>query len=363
MRATLAQVFPEVLVVPGETNVFLASDRSLTIDPLVLSDRIHRFGLSNAFVNPAMLPARLDPIRIDRLNAALIGREVKGQALVAEITPQAKTDASQPSMRLPNQGGAGLPSPDPGKAVASAAVEINTDARPVSYFYEAVAWSAQFPGATSGMMSRLAAVPPQRLLGIGLVLITVVLLGFRLKPTGPSAILGPLAVLGLTTMAVEIAAIAWFQSLHGYLYQSIALLLAAFMAGLTAGSAGALRLRNPRFNSLLFVQGGLILLLLAAREALSGRPAPFLFAVYLFLMGAAAGAFFIFANALFIRNPRRAGLGYAGELLGGFIGAFSFAAILIPLAGLSSVLFYLFLLNAIVLLVLISLRTKLPMTH
>lgn len=65
---------------------------------------------------------------------------------------------------------------------------------------------------------------------------------------------------------------------------------------------------------------------------------------------------FVFANALFIRDSNRAGLGYAGELLGGFFGAWAITAVLIPLAGLSSVFLFLMILNAISLLVLISLR-------
>ena len=316
IRTTLSRVFPEVAIVPGGTNVFLSSDRPLTLDPDVLSERVKQLGLRNAFVNPAMLPARLDPMRVQRL------REMIG-------------------------GGNG---------------DLNTDTRPIGYLRESILWRTQFHGSGPGMLARLASVPASWLLGIGLVFSTAVLVGLRFRPNpSPStAILGPLAVLGLTTIVVEIAAIGWFQALHGSVYERLAFLLAAFMAGLTAGSAAALRARRPRFFLLTVIQIGLLGLLSGAWAGLVPRPSPFVFSVYLFLIGAAAGAMFVFANALFIRDSSRSGLGYAGELLGGFIGAWTVTAVLIPLAGLSSVFLFLLILNAISLLILISLRPHRP---
>jgi len=189
-----------------------------------------------------------------------------------------------------------------------------------------------------------------------LALSAAVLAGLRFRPNRSTAILGPLAILGLTTIAVEIAAIAWFQALHGSVYENLAFLLAAFMTGLTVGTAIALWVRPPRFVFLAAVQIGLLGLLLGGREGLAAQPSPFVFAVYLFFVGAAAGAIFVFANALLIRDSGRAGLGYAGELLGGFLGAWATTAVLIPLAGLSSVFLFLLILNAVSLLILISLR-------
>jgi spermidine synthase len=312
IRTTLSRIFPEVAIVPGGTNVFLASDRPLSLDPDVLSERARQLGLRNAFVNPAMLPARLDPIRVQRLRATIGGRDG----------------------------------------------DLNTDTRPIGYLRESILWRTQFRSSGPRMMARLASVPASWLLGIGLALATIVLVGLRFRPnrSTSTAILGPLAVLGLTTIAVEIASITWFQALHGSVYESLAFLLAAFMTGLTAGSAVALQARKPRFFFLTAIQIGLLGLLLGAWAGLVQRPSPIVFAAYLFFVGAAAGAIFVFANALFIRDSSRAGLGYAGELLGGFLGAWAITAVLIPLAGLSSVFLFLMILNAISLLVLVSLR-------
>jgi len=310
IRATLASVFPEIAIVPGGTNIFLASDRPLSLDPAVLSDRVRRLGLRNRYVNPAMLPSRLDPDRVARLRKAV--EEGKG--------------------------------------------EVNTDARPIGLFRESAVWSAPFADQASGFMGWIGSRPPALLLGFGWLVFSAILLGFRLRRSGSAAILGPLAVLGLTTMAVEIVVIAWFQSVHGSIYENLALLLAAFMAGLAAGSAAALGLRKPRPAVLISLQAGLIGLLIGARAGLGARPSPFVFAMLLFLTGAAAGGIFVLANALFIKIPRRSGLGYAMELLGGFLGAWAITAVLIPLAGLSSVLFWLILLNSASLLSMISLR-------
>ena len=72
LHRTLLEVFPNVQVVPGSTNIFLASDSFITLDPKELSIRIESLNLDNTFVSPFMIEARLSPERkefLSRLNA------------------------------------------------------------------------------------------------------------------------------------------------------------------------------------------------------------------------------------------------------------------------------------------------------
>jgi spermidine synthase len=144
--------------------------------------------------------------------------------------------------------------------------------------------------------------------------------------------------MGLTTIIVEVVVLVWFQSLYGYLYGRIALLLSSFMFGLFAGSWASSRRRGVAISRLSVSGLGVILLLAALLAVMpAGPPAvvPFLF---LFLFGALAGDIFIVANRLFLGARRAYGLGYGLELLGSFLGALATSSLLIPLAGLRALL-------------------------
>jgi spermidine synthase len=155
---TLNEVFPEIEIVPGDSNIFLASSAPISLDHQELSQKIDRLDLKNTYISSHSLFSRLSPFRLSLLKEKL----VQGQK------------------------------------------SINLDLVPISYYYNSVLWNSQFQGLESSLFRLTSRLGRFWLLDaplIGLLLI-MVLLGWRLKKS--SFFLLPLAVMGLTTITVEI---------------------------------------------------------------------------------------------------------------------------------------------------------------
>ena len=313
MNATLRAAFPEVAVVPGDSNVFLASDRPLAIGSEVLAGRLARADIRTKYVTPAQIRTRLHPWRIEALRTSL----------------------------------------DSGPRI------LNTDLHPVNYFFHAVLWSRQFGGWEARLLDALADVPVRRLIDIPLLIAVLVFAGVLWKAPAAGRAALPMALMGLTTMAVELLVLVRYQTLHGIVYGRIAALLAAFMAGL---ALGALRgaLRNPvRPAQIVLLQACLLGLVLTLEFAIRGRPSGLALGASLFVLGFFGGDFFVVAAALAPDSPRRPGAAYAADLLGSFAAAAVLSAVLIPLAGLPALFAALVLLNSFGLLYLIVVRNRL----
>jgi spermidine synthase len=304
---TLLDVFPpEFAVIPGASVVVLASDEALSVDPEILSAKIARLGLETTYVSPAMLPFRLDPERVDRLTTALM--------------------------------------------VVGAERRINRDLVPVSYYFQSLLWAGQFGGIEARLLESLAGIPRAWILDAPLALIVLVLavLAWRLKRSA-SRFLVPVAVMGVTSIVVEVAVFIAFQANFGAVYGKIPLLLASFMAGLVAGAVLGRRRKRPGRADLPGVQGGFVLLLAATLSALPGRggePVPF---ALLAGFGALSGYLFIAANRLVLSGTPHPGLGYGVDLIASFAGAIVASALLIPLFGIPALILRLAVLNVLAL--------------
>ncbi len=297
---TLKGIFAQTAVVPGDMNIFLASDSPLTLDVPELVQRIDALRLKTRYVTPEMLPARLNPLRIRTLKERI-------------------------------QPGQGL---------------INSDLAPVCYFFNSVLWSTQFKSLESRILAFLAGIRQFWLLDVPLLLFILVLIFFRITNKASSFFLIPLAVLGLTTIACEIMVLIWFQSLYGYVYQRVALLLASFMAGLAVGALRGSKRTSVRYGQVIITQACIVLLVLVMRVLSETTPAETVFFGALFLLGYFGGDLFIVSNRLFIKDSSQTGLGYGWDLLGSFLGAVCLSSILIPLAGLPLLFYYLVLANS-----------------
>jgi spermidine synthase len=300
MFRTLGTVFPVVKAVPGTANIFLASDGPLSIEAGFLAETIRAVGIKNIYVTPELLPARLHPLRLRMLAERL-------------------------------EAGPGL---------------INTDLHPASYYFSAVLWSTQFRGLDASVLEFLAGIPGRRLLDGSLLLFAIVFViaGVRSSRSGYGVL--PMMIMGLTTMAVEIMVVIWYQTLFGCLYRQIALLLTTFMAGLALGAFLSTRRKKTGPRQLLILQFGFLMLVLIIRMSLEARPPEGALFAFLFLLGCLGGDFFIVTSALFFQAPERAGVGYGLDLLGSFLAAVGLSSILIPLLGLPVLFQYLFLLNS-----------------
>ncbi len=297
---TLGSVFSEVKVVPGDRNVFLASSDSLSINADELCQKIETYHLENTYVSPSFLPSRLHPLRVKYLEDKLKSGDKR----------------------------------------------TNLDLAPVSFFFHSVLWSTQFKGLDSKILSFFSRIPFFWLLDLPLLLFLLLLLLFWLKKKKTSFFLTPLAVMGFTTIVVEIILLVWFQSLYGYLYGRIALLLASFMLGLFLGSLASSKIKEASFRRLILIQSGFLLLLVLFQLALKVRPPELLAFVFLFLFGCLGGDLFIVSNLLYLKEKANYGLGYGLDLTGSFLGALVTSSLLIPLVGLPLLLRYVFLLNS-----------------
>jgi spermidine synthase len=305
---TLSRVFPEVRVVPGDRNVFLASAAPLTLDPKELSRRIASRGLLTRHLEARSLQARLHALRVQYLESKL----------------------------------------------ASGPHRLNSDFAPVSFFLNASLWSTQFRGPGAGILRFFSKVPVSWLLGLPLLLFGLLLPVLRAKKGEAVFSLLPLAIMGLTTIVAEIVLLVWFQALFGFLYGRIALLLSTFMLGLFLGALLGIRIRRTTYGWLAFIQVGFLLLLGLFRLAIPVRLPEVLAFVILLLLGILGGGLFVVSNRLYLRVREDYGRGYGLDLVGSFIGALVTSSLLIPLAGLSRIIDSVIILNALGLLFLLT---------
>jgi len=302
LAGTLRDVFPEIAAVPGGNCVFLASESPITIDPGRLSEAIVRLGLKNKFVSPEMLPARLDPLRVEYLAGKISGP----------------------------------------------AARINEDLVPVSYYFHSVLWAGQFRGFESGILRAAGRISSGWFLDVPLAVFAIVL-GFLafVKKRSPLRFMVPVAVMGFTSIVVELVVFITFQANFGFVYGKIPLLLAFFMAGLVLGSLLARRRKRPGRADLPVVQGAFVLLLFLTQKSLSGAGGEIVPFALLLVFGALGGYLFVAANRLLLRESSHQGLGYGIDLLASFVGVALATSVAIPLWGIPAVLFRLAILNAI----------------
>ena len=302
LATTLRGVFPNVAAVPGANCVFLASDGPVSIDPGRLSASIVRLGLDLRFVSPDMLRARLDPGRVEYLAGKL----------------------SAPGAR------------------------VNRDLVPVSYYFHSVLWAGQFRGIESRVLRAAGRIGPGWMLDAPLAAFALALLLLAIfRRRSPARLLVPVAVMGFTSVAVELAVFVAFQARFGFVYGKIPLLLALFMAGLAFGSFAARSRKRSGGFDLAIVQGSFVLLLLLTSKIVSGAGGEPASTAILFGFGILGGYLFVAANRRLLPAIPHPGLGYGVDLLASFAGVILASALIIPLFGVPALLLRLTLLNAL----------------
>jgi spermidine synthase len=307
---TLKVVFPEVDVVPGGTNIFLASASPLILAAETLNQDLEKRGIRNTYVRPELLRDRLNPLRVEWLRRTL------------------------------TQG----------------PFAVNSDLHPLCYFFVSILWATQFRGLEAGALESLSRLPPLILLGLPLVLALLILLILRIK-SGPDAfLLVPLSLLGFSGIVVEILVLVWYQTLYGAAYGRIALLLASFMAGLWLGSTWSQKWKHHSLSQIKLIQAGLCLLVGTIVLAFRFQPPQAALFGLLLIFGILSGSLFVTANHLFVKSRTDLGTGYGLDLLGSFLGALVASGFFIPLAGLPLTAALLLGLNLLAMFFLLSFR-------
>jgi len=317
IRRSLSEVFPDVVMMPGDPVHFFAASRqgNLTLDPGVLLARLRERQLRTSYVREYYIPFR--------------------------ITPDRLLDLEQQT----------APRPD---------TRINRDFSPIAYYFNTALWSARFAPLRSSWIQRLAAVGFGGLAtGLGLVLFAVTILFCRLHRADVQlrATAGYcVAAMGFTMIALEILLLLAFQSLYGYVYQQLSIIIAAFMAGMALGSRRAQARPDPdvglsagrrSLSSLVWLQGIAAVspvLLVALFRVLGHIQAPailwtaswILFPALALVCGFLGGFQFPLAGRIFFagtKHPAGPGGLYAIDLAGSCFGAVVLSIYFIPVFG------------------------------
>jgi spermidine synthase len=294
IHSTLAEVFPYIVAIPGETIHFFAAMRpdALTDDPRVLISRLLNRRLQARYVSQYFIPFRMMP---DRMN------EVRRQ-----LQPRAKTP-------------------------------INRDFSPIAYYFNVVLWSAQFRPAYAVWLRSAAQVNFRVLLGALLAVLFSVaaILGFlpsgKQRPRAAAA--SCMAATGFTLMALEIFLLLAFQSIYGFVYHQLAILIALCMAGIAFGSWLAMRRIGRDGRSACRAVASTQLAKLSGTAA-NWMAAQCVFPALAALAGILGGYQFPMAAQVYGGSGRRSlGTLYAIDLLGGCAGALMLSGYLIPVFG------------------------------
>jgi len=306
---SLKTVFPEIRIIPGDNNVFLASAGRLDDSFEALVSRLEELNLDTVYFRPELLSNRLNQLKKEYLM---------------------------------------------GRVQSIADPRLNSDEAPISYFFNSLLWSSQFKGLEGRILDFFNRLTRFWLFDLPLIIILILMLIllFSKKSVGVVCFL-PLMVMGFTTIIAEIGFIIAFQSKLGLVYGKISLLLTMFMFGLFLGSTIARYLLSKmNFKYLISVQAGFVIFLWLARVLLDFEIEP-IFYLLLLIMGWLGGVLFVVSNSLYLKFQTRYGLGYALDLFGSFLGALIATSVFIPLLGLNLLFSFLLLLNSFCLVFLI----------
>ncbi len=313
IQHTLQQVFPHLVIIPGESIHFFAAMRPdvLTDNPQALIARLKARQLQTQYVREYFIPFRMMPDRMAQVR-----------------------DLLQPRPATP----------------------VNRDFEPIAYYFDVVLWSAQFRLGYSRLFQAAAHVPFATILqGVLVILLFVtVLLAYVLprERRARASTTGCVVATGFTLMALQIFLLLAFQSVYGYVYHQLAILIGMFMAGIAVGSwLGIASIRARDHNSLMTVlaaiqyllalSGPVLLSLMILLSRSSGMHGGLLVAQLAFpalaaLCGTLGGYQFPIATEMYLRDGRTqtgVGLLYAADLLGGCAGALLLSSYLIPVFG------------------------------
>lgn len=330
IRDSLLDAFEEVIALPGESCIFLASSkkRTLTTEVSVITQRLEARNVETEFVTPYDLPfTRFHPFNLERLRKRM--DEFKG-----------------------------------GKR--------NRDLSPRCYIYDLLLWWKMYRRGlqrkekfTNAMLSmewwHLAFVVMAVVLAVGLC-------GLFTR-RGLGVIPGCVATVGFAEIGVEFIALLGFQVIYGYAYQLIAGVLSSFMVGLTAGGlliSRRLRKAEGRVWQLMAIQSAVAVypMILAGTLVLLSRVgvqhwlvASAVFCVCAFLAGFVGGLQFPLATNLF-GGLELAGTTYAWDLAGSCTGVIFISIIVVPVIGLVGACVFLAVLNALTIPLLLLVRTE-----
>lgn len=309
---TLKSVYRSVRIIPGDVNLYLASD----------SDQIKR-------MTSVEIAKRLD------------GRKIK-TSLVTRPYVEYRLHERWVDWFF--------------KSMEGKEVQPNSDFRPLGVFFNLSYWNALFSPYLTGIFKWFETFS----LKITIILMTILTLLmaaiFKKRPfTSRYAVPYAIFTSGLADMIFDLAIIFTFQTLYGYLYYQIGLIVTIFMAGIAVSSLyitqhlDKIKRPVPLFltSELCIIFFSLLLpfvFFVLSRYLEKTSVYILLYAAFLtmsFLSGVLVGLEFPLATKIYLATSSRgrtfsqtAGLLYGADLLGGFFGGLFGGVLLLPILGL-----------------------------
>jgi spermidine synthase len=309
IQQSLRAVFPEVTAIPGETVHFFATKRAGTLASSAdeLLARLHARNLETSYVSEYFIPFRMTPDRMADLDR--------------QIRPGPEGTPSTP---------------------------VNRDFAPVAYYFDIALWSSQFNQGYRRVFRAMAGISFGAVAATGGAVLALLLVGGRFLAerryrrqlaTGFCT-----AATGFTMIGLEMLLLLAFQALFGYVYQQLAVVIAAFMAGVALGSWLGVRtpaqggMRVLGITQVLVAAAPLVLLGLfesIGRAGISSLLASWIvFPALALVCGMLGGYEFLIASRIFFGGTaHRPGTLYALDLAGSCLGAVLFSAWLVPVFG------------------------------
>ncbi len=332
LKKTLFQVFPHILIYPGDQNRFFATDRSgvLLSDPAALADRIFERHLQLTYIREDILQDALSPFRLDYFKSILEGIE---------------------------------------------GVAVNRDFFPICYFHNLMLWAIQWHEGIQTFFLFLAELKLKWLwtvLAVVGILIVAIFWSGRCKFRG--AVAGSIFVSGAVEMVLQVIFLLSFQIIAGFVYRQLALIIAFFMTGLAVGAGWisrqhpflsetiSTRIRFIRVQALVCVLPlGLVLLLPfvqgEVRNLLSPAAIGWLFSGLSLITGILGGVHFALAvNVMAASGVALEKIGggfYALDLAGAAAGVLIATLFIIPIYGIMNTLIFISIISVISLLTLL----------
>jgi len=297
---TLDKAFPHTLVIPSNYNYFFASeDNVLIANPDILTERFNKRNIETKYFKPFVLNQTLSPLRIKYINESL------------------KYDEK---------------------------TKINHDLFPVSYLYNILIWASYFKTGLKSLFYSMINLSIYHLF-IAMVLIFIILrvLAFKYKKIALPLVIG---TLGFAAMSLQLIVLLTFQSVYGYAYHIVGLIITLFMAGLAGGSFTATANYHKIIEPLKFIKGTIIafiiyivfLLIFIANSFYAPLISKFVLPLAIFLISFPIGFVFPLAAKSYRETEakigRIAGTLYGMDLAGGAVAAVIASIFFIPVYGL-----------------------------
>jgi len=300
---TLKETFDSIRIIPGDYNIFLASDSKgiLEVDANLITQRIRQRHIKTDLLIPAYIEYRLSNRWVNWFRSS----------------------------------------------TADATEKINEDLTPFAVFQVLNLWNRQFSPLVVRPFEVLKNLSLRHLFFI-ISLITLLLFYVfsRKAKSANSRVVYSIITTGFFGMLANLILIFGFQVFYGYLYHKLGLLISIFMAGIALGSLlMTYRLVKVKNNLRLFLKleaciiiFSFVLIYFITRLNEYTIYAPLIFTILFFISGALVGLEFPLASKIYLGERGRvgntAGVLSASDLIGGWVAGVFGGVILLPILGL-----------------------------